>query len=140
MIALEITALIIAVCALINSMRYNQLIKGQVELQIRARISSARNRYEDILLQSLTLRLDEDQDALLKGLIRSTKEEYSNAYNEACEKYLDKKVDTTRFKQSYSNEIYNIVNDPSFSDQYIKPQTKFKATVKVYDEWFDLEK
>jgi len=104
-------------------------------MQIRERISNARVRYEDLTLQHKQ-NLD---DKIIESVFDSAKEEFSNAYDEACQKYLDKKVDKTRFKKSYTNEIKSIVDNPAFAAQYKGPQTRFQATVKVYNEWFTLE-
>ena len=69
-----------------------------------------------------------------------SKEEFLNAYDEACQKYLDKKVDKERFKKSYFTEIQSIVKNENFKPKYDTQSTPYKATVKVYNEWFDLEK
>ena len=75
-------------------------------------------------------------------LIASTKaalEDVLNAYDEACAKYIDKKVDTERFKKLYVTEIRNLVEDNNTKSYYVMPQSKFQATVKVYREWNNLE-
>lgn len=76
---------------------------------------------------------------LIKMVYESTKEEFLNAYDEACQKYLDGKVDKERFKKSYFIEIQNIVKNVDFKQKYDTQSTPYKATVKVYNEWFDLE-
>jgi siroheme synthase (precorrin-2 oxidase/ferrochelatase) len=135
-LVIGIGTILVSVSSLINSFIYNRLVKGQIEMQIRERISNARARYEDFILQYASDLANE----LVGSILRSTKEEFSNAYEEACQKYLDNKVDRDRFKKSYSNEIRSIVENNAFKQLYVPPQTQFKATFKVYEEWFDSEK
>lgn len=133
---LGIASFITACGTLLLSFKYNKLVQGQVEMQIRERITNARIRYEDIVIQQK----ENLNDPMLKFVYDSTKEEFLNAYDEACQKYLDKKVDKERFKKSYFTEIQSIVKNDNFKEKYDSQSTPYKATVKVYNEWFDLEK
>lgn len=133
---LGISSIITACGTILLSFRYNKLVQAQVEMQIRERITNARTRYEDLIISHM----DELDSGLMKTVYESTKEEFLNAYDEACQKYLDKKVDKTRFKKSYFIEIQSIVRDVIFKEKYDTQSTPYKATVKVYNEWFDLEK
>ena len=112
----------------------NDMQMAQVEMQIRELILSARNRYEDRVVQ-----FKNDEDELCKAMLESALEGVLNAYDEACAKYLDGKVDKERFKKLYHDEIRQLVDDASTKEKYIEPQTKFHATVKVYTEWNNLE-
>ena len=114
----------------------NEMLKGQVEMQIREMISSARRHYEEISFRAST---DEDKE-ILKAIEESALENVLNAYDEACAKYIDYKVDRERFKKLYFEEIKQVVEDPSISDKYKEPQTKYHATNKVYTEWNNREK
>lgn len=133
---LGIASLITACGTIVLSFRYNKLVQGQVEMQIRERITNARIRYEDLTIQYK----EKLGDELIKSVYESTKEEFLNAYDEACQKYLDKKVDKDRFKKSYFTEIQSMVKNESFKQKYDTQSTPYKATLKVYKEWFDLEK
>ena len=135
-LVLGISSSIIALGTLTLSFRYNKLVQGQVEVQIRERITNARIRYEDLIIQHK----NELGNELIKTVFESGKEEFLNSYDEACQKYLDKKVDQKRFKKSYMVEIQCIVTNDSFKEKYDSQSTPYKATVKVYNEWFDLEK
>lgn len=127
----------ITTCTTISlSFRYNKLVKGQVEMQIRERITNARIRYEDLAIAHVK----ELEEELIKKVFESAKEEFLNSYEEACQKYLDKKIDTKRFKKTYTNEIRKIVENENFKEKYDTQSTPYKATVKVYQEWFNLEK
>ncbi len=117
------------------SFKYNKLVQGQVEIQIRERITNARIRYEDFIINHQ----NDLNSELIKKAYESIKEEFLNAYEEACQKYLDNKVDKKRFKKSYHIEIKNIVGNGAFKEKYDTQSTPYNATVKVYKEWFDLE-
>ena len=134
-LVIGIGTILVAICAIINSYQNTRLAQAQVEMQIRERISNARVRYEDLTIKH-GQKTDND---LILAVFKSSEEEFANAYDEACQKYLDKKVDKIRFKKSYSNEIKNIVDDSAFSERYKGSQTRFQATVKVYNKWFKLE-
>lgn len=114
----------------------NEMLKGQVEMQIREMISSARRHYEEVSFKAAS---GEDSD-ILNGIVESALENVLNAYDEACAKYIDSKVDRERFKKLYFEEIKYVVEDPSTCDKYKEPQTKFHATNKVYTEWNNLER
>lgn len=120
-----------------NDMQKGQtdMQKGQVEMQIREMISVARNRYEDMAIQ---LKSDTENEIYVAA-IDSAQENLLNAYDEACAKYLDAKVDRERFKKLYHDEIRQIVTAEGFAEKYREPQTKFHATNKVYKEWNNLE-
>lgn len=113
----------------------NDLTKGQVEMQIREIISTAKARYADIAIQ---LSKDNDNETLISSTFAAL-EDVLNAYDEACSKYIDKKVDVSRFKKLYITEIRNLVEDDNTKSFYFMPQSKFQATVKVYREWNNLE-
>lgn len=113
----------------------NEMQKGQIEMQIREMISTARSRYQDKVIQ-----LKDDKDNQINSaLLKSAHEDFLNSYDEACAKYLDSKVDTQRFKKLYHDEIRQLVTDSANADMYREPQTRFRATVKVYNEWNNLE-
>lgn len=104
-------------------------------MQIRELILNTRSRYEDKVVQVK----DEKDEELREALLDSALEGLLNAYDEACAKYLDGKVDKERFKKLYRDEIRQLVDDEVIKEKYREPQTKFHATVKVYKEWNDLE-
>ena len=132
---LGIASFITACSTILLSFKYNKLVQAQVEMQIRERITYARTRYEDLIINHNK----ELNDELIKMVYESTKEEFLNAYDEAYQKYLDGKVDKERFKKSYFIEIQSIVKSVDFKQKYDTQSTPYKATVKVYNEWFDLE-
>lgn len=88
-IILGISSFITACSTVLLSYRYNKLVQGQVEMQIRERITNARVRYEDLIIKHN----DKLNDKFIQSVLNSAIEEFLNAYDEACQKYIDKKVD-----------------------------------------------
>lgn len=138
-VIISFLALIVSILSFVKSniasKTASDLTKGQVEMQIRSMITAAKTHFTEMSIQ---LTKDPDNETL-QASVYAALEEVANAYDEACAKYLDKKVDKVRFKQMYVNEIRNWVESDSVKDKYIMPQSKFHATVKVYDEWNNLE-
>ncbi len=76
--------------------------------------------------------------------LKSAVEDWLNAYEEICSKYLDKKIDRKRFKKTYKSEIRGIVEskeDNEFVYRLINPEgtSRFRAIWKVYRQWEHLE-
>jgi len=126
-IIISLVALLISVISLFFSQKYNLLVMGQVEMQIRKQINYSRRNFEQIAIAN----------GMFKETLDSAIEEYLNSYNEACQKYIDKKVDRKRFRKSYEVEIRNIVKN--YHSKY-GAGSEYNATKKVHDDWFNLEK
>lgn len=155
----EISAIIISLIALgatlINiifyvrlTIEYNSLVKeqnrisqGEAETSIRTLIMSARQEVDtasEKIANSLGSCNDE-QKKIFEKIFESAQEDLRNAYEEACSRYLDQKIDKERFKRIYFTEIQNLVEDQDQKVYFSNNQSKYKAVIKVYKEWFDLE-
>lgn len=155
-------SLIVAIIALIKSNVFaknslnksevqNLISMGNLELSTSGRISNTRDKVGDITIiispliskeKSGTLTVDEVNtlEAQTK-VLHSAIENNINAYEEACSKYIDGKIDKDRFKKTYNTEIRQLVENSNLNSSYFNPLTsKFKAILKVYDEWNNLEK
>lgn len=125
-----ITAAASAIAAILTYINGKKTSYGNLELQIRAMISDAKYH----LLEFSYRCADLDKDIASKQL-DSLNEELLNAYDEACAKYLDKKVDRERFKKMYFHEIKQIVEKSEYNDYYSPTKSKYTATLKVYKEF-----
>lgn len=138
-LVLSLISIIVSVFVFFKSreltIKYNNLVAGQQALQIREDVSSARRRYEDLCLQAFP-----DNQDIIKFTIKSSIEDLCNTYDLACSLYLSNRLDKEIFKKQYFDEIKNIVESPNFKDKYVQPYTKYQATSKVYNEWFNQEK
>ena len=114
---LAIIAIIISVFALYQTHKQNKNSQGQIELTIEQSIAQSKYRLTDLMLAN------------------DNSERYS-----ACSKYLDDKVDKERFKKQYHKCIKDIVEDEQFEYKLNSLSSPYKALIKVYNEWNDLEK
>lgn len=120
------------------------IAKGNIEINTKAMISDARKHIENITIQRVHYKaknpnLDLD---IFDDLHFSSTEDLLNAYEKACMLYLDGKIDKERFKKEYNVEIRNLFEKSKhIAEKYLeKKSSSFKALIKVYDEWNNLEK
>ena len=130
-----ITAGLSALAAIMTYFNNKKTSYGNLELQIRTMISDA--KYRQLEWQSKLI--SEPPNEVLQSQYDVLTEEVLNAYDEACAKYNDGKVDKARFKKMYFHEIRQLVEDDNFKDKYSGIQSRYNATKKVYDEWNNLE-
>ncbi len=133
--------------------RTNDIAVGQSETALREAISGARQRIEEasfkieeLLLGRKPNQLNAAENRRLELLSKSRSaiiENYLNAYEDACGKYIDNKIDKIRFKKSYVSEIANLCKaDVESYAKHMHPKatSKYEAIWKVYDEWHRHEK
>jgi hypothetical protein len=141
--------LIISIIAIILSVKANVLSSGNIELYINERISDTNKQVQDLSVQFAPL-LVKDQSTLngeeKKILVIYTKifktalEDNLNAYEEACAKYNDRKVDRNRFKKMYKDSIRQLVESEDYKRYFDTVSSKYQAILKVYKGWEVLEK
>jgi hypothetical protein len=143
-IALSLIALIIASISFFNG---KKVASASIELSINDRITTTKekvNEYTTILipLMSKTELSDEEKRALeLYGKqFNLSVENNLNAYEEAVSKYLDDKVDRKRFKKLYQIEIRQLVEKQELKKYFDGVSSRYKAILKVYNEWENHEK
>lgn len=107
----------------------NKMIMGQNEMQIREMISNAKREYMELALTKCN---DKTSDMFV-FLERVALESVLNAYDEACAKYIDGKIDRKRFKTMYLREIQQVVDQ--FSCEIDGFESKYPAILHVNEEW-----
>ena len=119
--------------------KYNEMTKtqmltaqGAVETQVRNSISDAN---KEVLHYATEVEKNPSSKVTQQAYF-SAEEMYRNAYEDACAKYLDRKIDVERFEKMYKQEIYKLVNDPQQKEFYATNQTTYASTVAVYKNWF----
>lgn len=119
-----------------NSIAADQkmISQGQIELQIHQMISQTK---KDLL--EIALKIQDGQSEVIKQAFETARELNLNAYDEACSKYLDKKVDCERFKRNYHVEIRQLVEDANNRGKFDAVTSKYKCILAVYNEWNNLE-
>ncbi len=147
---MNIFSLIISICSFIISAvnlymyiklttRYNNMVstqtltaQGAFETQIRSLISDATKE-----LTHYAVELQKSPDnSILQQAYFTAEEQYRNAYEEACGKYIDNKIDKIRFEKLYKQELYKLVNDENQKQYYATNQSTYASTISVYKEWF----
>lgn len=120
-----------------NTIAENQkmISQGQIELQIHQMISQTKRDVLDI-----ALKVQDGNSDIVRQAFESARELNLNAYEEACAKYLDGKVDKKRFKKNYHVEIRNLVENDNNKDKFDGVTSKYKCILAVYEEWNNLEK
>ena len=138
----------------------NKLIQnyqyGHIEILIANDISNARANENITNLElakflSTRKQFEKDEDekknrvesiSIIQGVLNSNKEEYLNAYDRACQFYLDKKVDEDRFRKRYYFEIQTLFLDksPHLTKLNGNNQASYSALHLVYKKWFNFEK
>lgn len=125
------------------SQKDNLLAQADIEFQIASNIRETENRVSDIGIE-VAKNLGEDVEDNVKEMFRKVFnqaiESNLNAYEEACAKYLDGKVDKDRFKKNYHKQIRRLIEDSKDLMKYFdKPSSAYKCILKVYNEWYNLE-
>ncbi len=111
------------------------------------RITATKERVSDLTLRMAPLLTKDSRTAederMLEIYERNFKlaiENNLNAYEEVCAKYLDGKADRERFVKTYKREIRQLVENQEYRERFDGVTSPYKAILKVYDEWENLEK
>lgn len=138
-VVISVISIIMSIISLIKAWKADKIAQGQIEISIHQLINQTKKDVMDISVivsEKLSANKEEIEEAL-KQALKTAQEQNLNAYEEACAKYLDGKVDKERFKKNYSVEIRQLVE--KYSEKY-GATTPYKATIKVYNKWNNLEK
>ena len=121
--------------------------EGNIELYINERITTTKENVTNIVLLMSSLSAknnrNEEEERILEiytHALNSSIENNLNAYEEACAKYLDNKVDKKRFKKTFKTEIRQLVENEEYQDYFNGVTSKYRAILKVYNSWENLEK
>ena len=107
--------------------------QGQLEIQLRELINAASH---EITYYGVELEKNPTSNILIRSF-ESAEEQYRNAYEEACSKYLDGKIDKERFEKMYLIEIQNLVTNINQNIHYDATQSHYRCTLAVYNQWFN---
>lgn len=125
-----------------------KLTHGQLEIDLRKMITEARHRTEDFFSKNADFLAlpaadlgaeDKSRRERLLVTTHSMVEGYLSALDSACGKYIDGKIDKTRFKKDYQREIRQVVQNKDH-EEYFKTGHAYNALMRVYDEWENPEK
>lgn len=125
-----ITAMVSAVATILTYINGKKTAYGNIELQIRSMISDAKYH-----LLEFSYKFGKNENDIDTEQFDALIEEVLNAYDEACAKYLDRKVDRDRFKKMYYYEIIQTVENEEYQNYYSQTNSKYGATLKVYKQF-----
>lgn len=126
------------------------LTHGMLELELRNSVENSKTKLTDLAVVMAPLKAKEDKgniseedkatlDIHSKSLT-SCIQTMLNVYEDACTKYIDSKVDKERFKKSFHIEVRNLLEREEMKEYFDPLTSRYKAILKVYDEWENLEK
>jgi len=131
-----------------SATRANDIATGQAETNLRQAISAARQQLEaaGIALSSFGVEypnpnaLQKEHKKTLQLAFNNSIENYLNSYEDACGKYIDGKIDQTRFRKIYNDEVRNLCEQEAYRNlMHPSDISHYKAIWAVYRRWHDLE-
>src|SRR5262245_29096823 len=119
-------AVVFGTLAALSTYINRQITIGQAETALRAAIRATRDSVRQIAIKiaeaQFVIMSSKEEKNLCEEKLKvfgkayaEAVEENLNAYEDACGKYLDKKIDKDRFKRMYYSEIENIGRAPQES-------------------------
>lgn len=106
--------------------------QGSLETQIRSSIAEAANN-----MAMIGVEVAKDvSNQILQSAYGAAEEVYRNAYEDACGKYIDGKIDKERFRKFYQIEIRSLVEEEPNRQYYADNQSPYSSTLSVYKEWY----
>jgi len=73
-------------------------------------------------------------------ILGSAEQSLVNAYDHACSKYIDGKVDKARFKKNYQIEIRQLVQNEDLKHRFDPITSSHRPILNVYEEWENPER
>lgn len=133
--------LLISIISIVRANSAHKIAQGQIELNIHQLLNQTKKDVMDVTIVIAEKCSNDDQDmkSVLTQALNTANERNLNAYEEACAKYLDNKVDKERFKKNYHTEIRQLVEDDNNKDKFDATTSPYKAILKVYKKWNDFE-
>ena len=140
-VVISVVGLGLSIWSIIKARSAHKIAQGQIELNIHQLLNQAKK--DEMEISILIAEKCSDNSSEIKSIILSALntaiERTLNAYEEACAKYLDGKVDKERFKKNYHIEIRQLVENKNHKKHFDPTTSVYKAILKVYEEWNNLE-
>lgn len=134
--------LIISIISIFISLNAHKISQGQIELNIHQLINQTKKDVSEItrIISETCSETEEEKKQAFLGELNVAIERNINAYEEACAKYLDNKVDKKRFEKNYHIEIRQLVEDKNNKERFDSTTSPYKCILKVYELWNNHEK
>jgi len=146
---LGLSSLIVSINSKNLAARQTVLEEGKSEWELFKAITESRLNFESNSVKAVELKCNlslnpnidkaklPELDHICSSLVKSSLENYFNAYEEACTKYLDNKIDKSRFEISYKKDIESLIKNHT---TYFGADTRYHAIVRVHQKWTNPEK
>ena len=122
---------------------------GMLELELRQSIGEATTNLSKLSIEMAPLKVKEENGGITEEerkvldifslSLTTLTQTLLNAYDNGCAKYIDDKIDKDRFKKSFHFEVRNLLASESLKEFFHPTTTRYKAILKVYNEWENLE-
>ena len=117
-----------------------RLTQGNVEIEVRNMIRESKKFLLETIKELVLLNNNDykDSDSIKTNvdlIYKTAIEEMINAYEEACMKYIDDKIDKKRFQKTYQLEIRNLIQTSPTKEKIDSISSPYHAIKKVYSEW-----
>ena len=114
-VIVSVIGLLVSIYSIIRANNAHKIAQGQIELNIHQLLNQTKKDEMEISMMIAQKSSNNDETVkILKNALKSAMERTVNAYEEACAKYLDGKVDKERFKKNYHIEIRQLVEDNNY--------------------------
>jgi len=138
-------AIVISAISLNKNSKFDKAI---IELSIFDQINHAKEKTQDWTRPLIPLIAKEEKTNADREMIKAyslnlnaSVENCLNAYESACAQYDEGRVNKERFKKDHKDDIRKLVEN-EVNKKYFNPShtSSYKAILKVYEEWENLEK
>jgi predicted DNA binding CopG/RHH family protein len=121
---LAIIAIVFSFCSVLVTVIYTfithkatKITSANLEHELYKEIKATKEKVSDILLEIPKLKAtDEAGKVILQQFHKALQENHVNAFEVACGNYLDKNVNQTRFKENFSDELKNLIEDKTYKE------------------------
>jgi len=135
--AMSLISLVVSILVFVFNRKHNKSI---LSLQIKTSIDAAKSEISSLALQIIPLRskskpIAEEKRQLdeLQKLNDAAFEKLLNCYEDACQRYLNKQLDSNEFRKRYFHDVREYIDQ--FPDQFTEPATRFYSMLQVYRQW-----
>lgn len=140
-LVMSVIGILISIISIAVAYNAHKISQGEIELNIHQLLNQTKKDVMDVylIIAEKCSENDEEMKKILNRALNTATERNLNAYEEVCAKYLDNKVDKDCFKKNYNIEIRQLVEDENNKDKFNATTSVYRAILRVYKEWNDLE-
>ncbi|MCL6714178.1 hypothetical protein M8R20_45135 [Pseudomonas sp. R2.Fl] len=140
-VIISILALGLSALSIVKAKSMSEKNMRQVALQgIKSGVDSAKAQIEALSIQIAPLKAKQsplnksqlEEFQIKQQALDSAFERLLNAYNDGCQKFFKRQVDTQDFIDLYHQDIADYIRE--FESKFLPPLTRFDAMLRYYNE------